>query len=98
MTSMLTCAGRRALLGPLSSHFLDVASSSISKDSEEMSNFISIFTDEHGQPPAFDLFESCEQVAKRCVIAIDAARSSSTPRCFSDIEENTPIIRWDDLP
>ena len=40
---------------------------SISKDSEEMSNFIDIFTQEHGQAPAFNLFESCEQVAKRSV-------------------------------
>jgi len=38
---------------------------SISKDSEEMTNFINIFIEEHGQPPAFNLFESCEQVAKR---------------------------------
>ncbi|CAF4707911.1 unnamed protein product [Rotaria sp. Silwood1] len=38
---------------------------SISKDSEEMSNFLSIFIEEHGQPPAFNIFESCEQVAKR---------------------------------
>lgn len=38
---------------------------SISKDSEEMTNFISIFIEEHGQAPAFNLFESCEQVAKR---------------------------------
>ncbi|UJR08090.1 hypothetical protein I4U23_012367 [Adineta vaga] len=38
---------------------------SLSKDSEEMSNFINIFIEEHGQPPAFNLFESCEQVAKR---------------------------------
>ena len=40
---------------------------SISKDSEEMSNFISIFIEEHGEAPAFNLFESCEQVAKRFV-------------------------------
>jgi len=32
-----------------------------------MSNFISIFIEEHGQAPAFNLFESCEQVAKRFV-------------------------------
>ncbi|CAF4221645.1 unnamed protein product [Rotaria sp. Silwood2] len=38
---------------------------SILKDSEEMSNFISIFVEEHGQTPAFNLFESCEKVAKR---------------------------------
>jgi len=38
---------------------------SMSKDSEEMSNFISIFIEEHGQAPAFNIFESCEQVAKR---------------------------------
>jgi len=46
---------------------------SISKDSEEMSNFISIFIEEHGQAPAFNLFESCEQVAKRdeSVIRLD---------------------------
>ncbi|CAF3441677.1 unnamed protein product [Rotaria sp. Silwood1] len=30
-----------------------------------MSNFLSIFIEEHGQPPAFNIFESCEQVAKR---------------------------------
>jgi len=41
---------------------------SISKDSEEMSNFLSIFIEEHGQEPAFNLFESCEQIAKRFVI------------------------------
>jgi hypothetical protein len=35
-----------------------------------MSNFISIFIEEHGQPPAFNLFESCEQVAKRDKSAI----------------------------
>ncbi len=44
---------------------------SISKDSEEMSTFISIFIEEHGQPPAFNLFESCEQVAKRFVISVN---------------------------
>lgn len=33
-----------------------------------MSNFIAIFMEEHGQAPAFNLFESCEQVAKRFVI------------------------------
>jgi len=38
---------------------------SITKDSEEMSNFISIFIEEHGQPPAFNIFESCEEVTKR---------------------------------
>jgi len=32
-----------------------------------MSNFISIFIEEHGQAPAFNIFESCEQVAKRFV-------------------------------
>jgi hypothetical protein len=32
-----------------------------------MSNFISIFVEEHGQPPAFNIFESCEQIAKRFV-------------------------------
>lgn len=30
-----------------------------------MSNFITLFVEEHGQEPAFNLFESCEQVAKR---------------------------------
>jgi len=38
---------------------------SMSKDSEEMKNFIKIFIEEHGQEPAFDIFESCEQVVKR---------------------------------
>jgi len=33
-----------------------------------MSNFINIFTEQHGQLPAFNIFESCEQVAKRFVI------------------------------
>ena len=40
---------------------------SIAKDSEEMTDFIRIFIEEHGQPPAFNMFESCEQVAKRFV-------------------------------
>ena len=40
---------------------------SISKDSEEIINFINIFIEENGQPPAFNIFESCEQVAKRYV-------------------------------
>ncbi len=48
-----------------------VSSNSISKDSEEMTNFISIFIEEHGQAPAFNLFESCEQVAKRWVILFE---------------------------
>ncbi|CAF0719363.1 unnamed protein product [Adineta ricciae] len=38
---------------------------SITKDSEEMTNFISVFIKEHGEPPAFNLFESCEEVSKR---------------------------------
>ncbi|CAF3924692.1 unnamed protein product [Rotaria sordida] len=38
---------------------------SILKDPEEMSNFISMFIEEHGEAPAFHLFESCEQIAKR---------------------------------
>jgi hypothetical protein len=38
---------------------------SISKDSEEISSFIEIFIEEHGQPPAFNIFESCEQIVKR---------------------------------
>jgi len=46
---------------------------SISKDSEEMSNFISIFIEEHGQAPAFNLFESCEQVVKRNDRKIESA-------------------------
>ncbi|CAF1091395.1 unnamed protein product [Adineta steineri] len=46
---------------------------SISKDSDEMSNFINIFIEEHGQQPAFDLFESCEQVVKRDDIEIESA-------------------------
>lgn len=32
-----------------------------------MTNFISIFIEEHGQLPAFNIFESCEQIAKRFV-------------------------------
>ncbi|CAF1557486.1 unnamed protein product [Rotaria sp. Silwood1] len=38
---------------------------SILKDSEEMTNFISIFMEEHGQTPAIHLFESCEKLTKR---------------------------------
>ena len=38
---------------------------SLNKDSEEMSNFINIFIGEHGQAPAFNIFESCEQISKR---------------------------------
>ncbi len=48
--------------------FLKLYFKSITKDSEEMSNFINIFIEEHGQPPAFNIFESCEQIAKRFVI------------------------------
>lgn len=33
-----------------------------------MSNFLNIFIEEHGQAPAFNIFESCEQVAKRFAI------------------------------
>ena len=39
--------------------------SSISKDTQQISDFITIFTHEHGELPAFDLFESCEQMNKR---------------------------------
>lgn len=38
---------------------------SITKDSDEMTNFISVFIEEHGEPPAFNIFESCEEVSKR---------------------------------
>jgi len=38
---------------------------SISKDSEEISNFINVFTEENGEAPTFNIFESCEQVSKR---------------------------------
>jgi len=38
---------------------------SISKDSEEITNFINVFTEENGEAPTFNIFESCEQVSKR---------------------------------
>ena len=33
----------------------------ISKDPEMMNHLLNLFMEEHGQPPAFNLFESCEQ-------------------------------------
>lgn len=41
-----------------------------------MINFINIFIEENGQPPAFNIFESCERVAKRLVMIF--IRSSSS--------------------
>jgi len=38
---------------------------SILNDSEEISNFINMFMEEHGHPPALTLFESCESITKR---------------------------------
>lgn len=38
---------------------------SIAKDSEAMNSFLTVFTEEYGQPPAFNLFDSCEQINKR---------------------------------
>lgn len=38
---------------------------SITKDSEEMTNFISVFIEVHGELPAFNIFESCERMEKR---------------------------------
>ena len=46
---------------------------SISKDSEEMSNFLTIFIEEHGQPPAFSIFDSCEQVFKRLALLLNSS-------------------------
>jgi hypothetical protein len=40
---------------------------SIIDDYDELTNFVRSFIEEHGQTPAFDLFESCEHVAKRSV-------------------------------
>ncbi|CAF4406770.1 unnamed protein product [Rotaria socialis] len=50
---------------------------SISKDSEEMSNFLNIFIEEHGQPPAFNIFESCEQVVKRDELKLNNNENNS---------------------
>ncbi|CAF1562584.1 unnamed protein product, partial [Didymodactylos carnosus] len=36
-------------------------------DSEEVSNFINIFVEEHGEAPSFNIFESCEKVEKKGV-------------------------------
>jgi hypothetical protein len=67
---------------------------SISKDSEEMSNFISIFIEEHGQAPAFNLFESCEQIAKRDQLE---SNEKSTGLQFNELSEfcsNRPQPRF----
>ncbi|CAF0991347.1 unnamed protein product [Rotaria sordida] len=61
---------------------------SISKDSEEMSNFLNIFIEEHGQPPAFNIFESCEQVAKR-----DQLESSNNNKN----NELASVVRFNEL-
>ncbi|CAM4794466.1 unnamed protein product [Rotaria magnacalcarata] len=58
---------------------------SISKDSEEMSNFLNIFVEEYGQHPAFNILESCEQVVKRFfIIALKIFLITSFPFTFSD--------------
>lgn len=38
---------------------------SVLKDSEEMSNFISVFVEEYRQVPHDNLFESCHEITKR---------------------------------
>ncbi|CAF3956927.1 unnamed protein product, partial [Rotaria magnacalcarata] len=50
---------------------------SISKDSEEMSNFLNIFVEEYGQHPAFNILESCEQVVKRDELKLNNNENNS---------------------
>jgi hypothetical protein len=76
--------------------FLIIHFNSISKDSEEMSTFISIFIEEHGQPPAFNLFESCEQVAKRFVISVNYSNCFWS-FCFRDDSEIETAIQLNEL-
>ena len=51
-----------------------------------MINFINIFIEENGQPPAFNIFESCEQVAKRFV------NFQLIKKCFED--HLFVVINW----
>lgn len=60
---------------------------SITKDSEEMTDFISIFIEVHGEPPAFNLFESCERIEKR----------DQLDHFDDKYKENSSIIRFDEL-
>ncbi|CAF1556550.1 unnamed protein product [Rotaria sp. Silwood1] len=59
---------------------------SILKDSEEMTNFISIFMEEHGQTPAIHLFESCEKLTKRqvCSSRVDKQLNDSIERSITN--------------
>ncbi|UJR38271.1 hypothetical protein I4U23_030944 [Adineta vaga] len=49
---------------------------SITKDSEEMTNFISIFIEEHGEAPAFNIFESCAEVSKRDLSQLEERKNN----------------------
>jgi len=69
---------------------------SIAKDSEEMSNFINVFVEEHGQPPAFNIFESCEQIVKRDQLESNENDQSSTIQLneLSEFCSNQPKPRF----
>lgn len=60
---------------------------SITKDSEEMTNFISVFIEVHGELPAFNIFESCERMEKRD--QLDVLANKRKP--------NTHVIHFNDL-
>ncbi|CAF4194482.1 unnamed protein product [Rotaria sp. Silwood2] len=56
-----------------------------------MSNFLSIFIEEHGQPPAFNIFESCEQVAKRDQLNSDNNNNNNKNNDLSS------VVRFNEL-
>jgi hypothetical protein len=58
-----------------------------------MSNFISIFIEEHGQAPAFNIFESCEQVAKRFVSSKENKNSIEGFLLILVINQNRMMIQ-----
>ena len=54
-------------------------------------NFINIFVQEHGQTPAFNIFESCELIAKRWELLVGGHTDQNfLSFIFSDqLEEKT---------
>ncbi|CAF0719191.1 unnamed protein product [Adineta steineri] len=69
---------------------------SITQNPEQVSNFLSIFIEEHGEPPAFNIFESCEEVSKRDLSESKTNHLSSAIRLneISEFCSNRPQLRF----
>ncbi|CAF1635025.1 unnamed protein product, partial [Didymodactylos carnosus] len=66
---------------------------SISKDSEEVTNFINVFTEEHGEAPSFNIFESCEKVIKKRAVNSDSKEQTKA----EDSSENSTTNQLEEL-